>query len=43
MRSRSTLVDVEAATDQNGNMSKYLDLVALEAASVGIRVLMKGR
>ena len=39
MKLRSTLVDVEAITDPNGSRSKYSDLVVVEAANDGIRVL----
>jgi len=37
------LVDVEAVTDSNGNRSKYIDLVVVEVASVGIRVINSDR
>jgi len=37
------LVDIEAVTDLNGNRSKYIDLVVVKAASVGIRVINSDR
>ena len=37
------MVDEEAVTDPNGSRSKYIDLVVVEAASVGIRVINSDR